>query len=70
MRESGKAISFASRAAFSTACGQRANRAAISSPLRRCCPDHAGNQPSISSRLLRARTAAIAVASGRRGGAW
>ena len=65
-----KAICSCRSAALATACGQRSKRVAISSPLRRCWPAQAGSQPSTSSRLERARTAANAVANGRRGGAW
>ena len=49
---------------FSITPGYRANLAAISAPERRWAEPDAGSQPSISSRLRRARTAESAVASG------
>ncbi len=63
-----KADSAASSAAPRTTQGYRANRAAISAPDRRCAVPAGGSQPSISSRVRRARIAAVAAANGHRDG--
>ena len=55
-------------AARSTAPGQRAKRRSCSAPERRWAVAADGSQPSSSARGRRARTAARAVASGRRAG--
>ncbi len=65
---SGNPSSVASSTLRATAPGWRANSRCISSPLRRWAVPAAGSQPSISSRLRRARSPANAVASGCRAG--
>ncbi|SKU29628.1 Uncharacterised protein [Mycobacteroides abscessus subsp. abscessus] len=57
-----KAQASPNSAAAVTTSGQCENSRAISSPERRCAPPTGSNQPATSSRLLRARTAAIAMA--------
>ncbi|KJL38230.1 hypothetical protein RR49_00740 [Microbacterium ginsengisoli] len=61
-RRSGNASSSASTTERATAPGYRANRVAISAPDRRNAPPCAGSQPSSSSMLRFARTAATAAA--------
>ncbi len=66
-----KASSSARVTERATAPGWRAILRATSAPLRRCAPPAVSSQPSISARLRRARTAAIAMARRRRSGvAW